>query len=162
MPIAYQPPIYKGTNWKKLPCFICCRLQCCGSGSGLRCFFGPPASGIRIWNPGWWKKSRARIQDPERTSHLIFENLGSVFWVKNAELLWCGPEPGSGILSTQDPGSCQPRIRDSNIKHPGSATSVVLFVSTTFLPSACLQATCNTKRRKTPKKVRKVLWYGGG
>ncbi len=70
------------------------------------------------------------------------------------------PDPGSGILSTVDPGSgIQDEKFESGIldKHPGSATLVVLFGSTTFLPSACLQATCDTKRRKTPQRIRKVL-----
>ncbi len=44
---------------------------------------------------------------------LIFENLVTVFWVKNTEMIWCK----SGILSTLDPG--KPRIRD-----PGSGINI--------------------------------------
>jgi hypothetical protein len=35
-------------------------MQCCGSGSGIRCFFTPR---IRIRDPGW-SNGRIRIRDP--------------------------------------------------------------------------------------------------
>jgi hypothetical protein len=84
-------------------------FQCCGSGSGIRCFFGP---WIRAG-----KKSRSRIRGPGPGSgmnipDLIFE----FFCVKNTQILRC--ESGFGILSALDHGSGMDNIR-SGILDPG-------------------------------------------
>ncbi len=42
----------------------------------------------------------------------MFENLVSVFWLKILKFFHAVLDPGSEILSTLDPGSCQPWIRD--------------------------------------------------
>jgi hypothetical protein len=150
---AYRP-INKGI-YCRTPTLICCRLQCCGSGSGIRCFFYP---WIRDPDPGsGMKKSKSRTRDPERTSKILFLRIMDQFFgLKILKFFDADPDPGSGILSTLDPGSRMKRI-GSRIqdKHPGSATLVVLFGSTP-LSRQLVQA--DTKRRKTPIKVRMVLW----
>jgi hypothetical protein len=52
-------------------------------------------------------------------SDLFFENLVSVFWVKNTKLFFAVPDPGSRILSTLDPGWIKVRseIKKSRIHH---------------------------------------------
>ncbi len=51
-----------------------CLLQCCRSGSGIRCFFDP---GIR----------NRFFPDPGSQTHL-FESLVKIFWVKTSIILW--------------------------------------------------------------------------
>jgi hypothetical protein len=87
----------------------------------------PPPS---IWTLNGWKKidpgSRIRDERPD----LIFENLISVFWLKNTQILWADPDLGSGILSTLDLGSGMKKVgsgmenvRDWILdKHSGSVT----------------------------------------
>jgi hypothetical protein len=73
-------------------------MQCCGSGSGA----------FEALDPGWEKIQR---QDPGswmKIPNLIFENLLTVFWVKNATLLknpkiflekrTTSPSRGRGVL----------------------------------------------------------------
>ncbi len=56
-------------------------MQCCGSGSGIRCLFDP-----WICDP---EKifSGSRISDPGSQTH-IFESLETIFWVKSSIILW--------------------------------------------------------------------------
>ncbi len=74
--------------------------QCSGSGSGIRCLFDP-----WIRDPRWVKNqnpesgSRSRINIPDHIS----ESSETIFWVKNALILWCGS--WSGIRNLLDPGS---------------------------------------------------------
>jgi hypothetical protein len=95
--------------------------QCSGSGSRIR-------DPVVFWPLDWWIGSeicdgisRIRIQDPGSGNipDPIYENLVSVFCVKNNWILWCG----SGILSNLDPASGMEknRIRDteSGINIPG-------------------------------------------
>jgi hypothetical protein len=56
-------------------------MQCCGSGSGIRCLLTP---GSGIWDPGWVKfkdpnpGSGSGMNNPDH----IFESLETIFWVK--------------------------------------------------------------------------------
>ncbi len=79
--------------------------QCCGSGSGIRCFFDlwirdgknpEPGSGIRDEHPGSY----------------VFENLVSIFWSKILKFFEGGS--GFGIRDHVNPGSGmgKNRIRD--------------------------------------------------
>jgi hypothetical protein len=96
-------------------------FQCCGSGSGIRCFFGP-----WIRDPGWEKiqiqdpRSGTRIRIRDDIPDLIFENL-----------LRC--ESGFGILSALDQGSEMKKIgsgiRDGKI---GSQIRTTDFFSMKF------------------------------
>ncbi len=94
-----------------------CLKQCCGSGSGIRCFFGPE---IRIMDPGWKK-----IQIRDEHSGSYFCELSISFWVKNNKIFDPDPRdlfnPGSGIrdLGWKKVGSGIPD------KHPGSAPLVL-------------------------------------
>jgi hypothetical protein len=65
-------------------------FQCCGSGSGIRCYFDP-----WIRDPGW-KKPRARIRDLGSGMNIpyhIFEDLVSTFWVKVLLFFYADPDP---------------------------------------------------------------------
>ncbi len=76
-------------------------IQCCGSGSGIRCLFGPwildPKSGMGK-KSGYGSGIRIRMNNPDHIS----ESLKNNFWVKIFKFRW-----GSGI-------------RDGKSSYPGS------------------------------------------
>jgi hypothetical protein len=77
--------------------------QCCGSGSGIRCFFTP-----RIRDPGW-SNGRIRIRDKQtKFVNSLYTKIGRI-----RDLVLFYPH-GSGIRDGAMVGS--------GIKHPGSAT----------------------------------------
>ncbi len=106
-------------------------LQCCGSGSGIRCLFWPPGSGIRDG-----KKIKIRIWDEHPGSYL--RKFRNNFY--NTKILWCG----FGIRENSDPGS-----RD---KHPRSATPDPLKFNVWFFASCC--AARPTKRSLSASRSR--------
>jgi hypothetical protein len=72
------------------------KIQCCGSGSGIRWLFDPldPGSGMG-------KKIKIRIRDEHPGSY--FRELRNKFWLKILKLFDAVADPGSGNLF--DPGS---------------------------------------------------------
>jgi hypothetical protein len=81
--------------------------HCCGSGSGIWCFFTP-----WIWDQGW---SNGRIRDKQtKFVNSLYTKIGRI----QDPVLFYPPDQGSGSgmeqWSDPDPGSA--------IKHPGSAT----------------------------------------
>ncbi len=71
-----------------------CLKPCCGSGSGIRCFFGPE---IRIMDPGWKK---IQIRDPGWTFRILFLRTEYQFFGLKRITFWCG----SGSWIFLDPG----------------------------------------------------------
>ncbi len=59
-------------------------IQCCGSGSGIRCLFDP-----------WIRTNNA--------DH-ISESLGTIFWVKMLKFFDADPGYGMGKIRIRDPG----------------------------------------------------------
>ncbi len=77
------------------------------SGSGIRCLFDP-------WIRDG-KKIKIRIRDEHPGSY--FQELKTIFWVKNTLILLCESNPGSGIFLTLDPGSGMEKF-ESGIINP--------------------------------------------
>jgi hypothetical protein len=72
--------------------------QCCGSGSGIPCLFGP-----WIRNPGWIKS-----QDPELGSGMnnpdhISESLQTIFWIKILKFFDVDSGCGKEKIRIRDP-----------------------------------------------------------
>jgi hypothetical protein len=107
--------------------------QCCGSGSGIRCFSGP---WIRI-RDGKNRDSGFRIRDENLVSYLW--NLSNPLWVNLLKFFAAVPEPGTfrpWILDEKDPdpqdcyvdiGPCYYYAKTST----GNATYTVLY----FIPT---------------------------
>jgi hypothetical protein len=83
------------------------RKQCCGSGSGIRCFFDP-----WIRDPGWLKKIKIRDDHPRS----YFRELRNNFWVKI--ILFFAAD------ADRDPGIFLTRIRDPHWKKFGSGINI--------------------------------------
>ncbi len=75
------------------------KTPCCGSRSGIRCFFDP-----LIPDPGWKKIQNQVPGSGTNIPDLIFENLVLVFWVKILQFFCADLGPGSGILCILNPG----------------------------------------------------------
>jgi hypothetical protein len=93
-------------------------MQCCGSGSGIRCLFDP-----WIRDPGWVNNqdpdpgSGSRLNIPDHFS----ESLETIFWVKILKFFDADADADPGSENLFDPGS---RIRDGKkfaswIRYPG-------------------------------------------
>ncbi len=118
-------------------------MQCCRSGSGIRCLFDP-----WIRDPGWVKN-----QDPGSGSGMIIldhisESLERIFWVKNSMWMLIRIQdlvffnPGSGIRVFL------PWIQDGKNSDPGSGINIpsatLIICNCTKISSTHVCALCRS------------------
>jgi hypothetical protein len=103
-------------------------LQCCGSGSVIRCIFDP-----WIRDPGWVKDqdldpgSRSGMNIPDHIS----ESLKTIFWVKILKIL--DADPVSGMEKHSDPGWKNSDL-GSEINIPDPLTVLCISILFRILP----------------------------